>query len=135
MRQVEKWRWRITWAGRSTVTRAHFSEEEIRVQHPEAVRVEGSRLVELPETQDEITAGQRPADRSGTRDDRTRVAVVDAIRELAQQVLGSREIAERWMYDPALGLGGRPPIVMLAEPGGEGQVRALLGRMANGVYT
>jgi hypothetical protein len=60
MQQVEKWRWRIRWAGRITTTRAHFTEDEIRREHPDAVRVDGSRIVmELPETPAEFDAAQR----------------------------------------------------------------------------
>jgi hypothetical protein len=65
MRRVEKYLWRIRWAGRLTTTRVHFTEEEIRREHPEAVRVDESRVeVDLPETEAEISAGQRPALRS-----------------------------------------------------------------------
>lgn len=60
MKTVEKWLWRIRWAGRMTTTRAHFTEEEVRKEHPEAVRVEGSRIVvEMPETQAELDAAMR----------------------------------------------------------------------------
>jgi hypothetical protein len=65
MKTVEKYRWKIRWAGRSTTTRAHFTEAEIRDQHPDAVRVDESRIeVVLPETEAEILASQRPALRS-----------------------------------------------------------------------
>jgi hypothetical protein len=65
MRRVEKYLWRIRWAGRTTTTRVHFTEAEILREHPEAVRVDGSRLeVDVPETEAEILASQRPALRS-----------------------------------------------------------------------
>jgi hypothetical protein len=55
MRNVEKWRWRISWAGRWMTTRAHFTEAEVRKQHPEAVRIDASRIVvTLPETEAEL---------------------------------------------------------------------------------
>jgi hypothetical protein len=64
MKQVEKWKWRILWAGRWTSTRIHFTEEQIRRIHPEAEKIDGSRVVvSLPETQAEIDANQRPAHR------------------------------------------------------------------------
>jgi hypothetical protein len=51
MKRVEKWLWRIRWGGRMTTTRAHFTEEEIRREHPDAQRVTISRIVvELPDT-------------------------------------------------------------------------------------
>lgn len=60
MQRVEKWLWRIRWAGRTTTTRVHFTEAEIRAQHPDAVRVDGSRiLVDLPETEAERAAAMR----------------------------------------------------------------------------
>jgi hypothetical protein len=59
MKQVEKWKWRIRWAGRWTTTRIAQTEAEVRREHPEATPVESSRvLVELPETEAEIQAAQ-----------------------------------------------------------------------------
>lgn len=64
MRLVEKWLWRIRWAGRRTTTRAHFTEAEIRREHPDAVRVDGSRIVVgLPDTPDELDAAKQPRGR------------------------------------------------------------------------
>jgi hypothetical protein len=64
MKHVEKWKWRIQWAGRWTTTRIVMSEGEVRREHPDAKRVEGSRVVvQLPETEAEIQAFQRPANR------------------------------------------------------------------------
>lgn len=61
MKTVEKWLWRIRWAGRNTTTRTHFTEAEIRLQHPEAERVDASRiLVEMPDTDEERAAAQQP---------------------------------------------------------------------------
>jgi hypothetical protein len=61
MREVEKWLWRIRWAGRTMTTRAHFTEAEIRAEHPEAVRVEASRIVVgIPETTAERDAARQP---------------------------------------------------------------------------
>jgi hypothetical protein len=61
MKQIEKWKWRIRWAGRWTTTRVAQTEAEVRREHPEATPVEGSRiLVDLPETEAEIQALQRP---------------------------------------------------------------------------
>lgn len=68
MKQVEKWRWRIRWAGRWTTTRIPFTEEDVRREHPEAVRIEGTRVdVQMPETEAEIQAVQRPARRSSSQ--------------------------------------------------------------------
>jgi hypothetical protein len=60
MKTAEKWIWRIRWAGRWTTTLVPFTEDQVRAEHPEAVRVEGSRvMVKLPETEAEIQAAQR----------------------------------------------------------------------------
>ncbi len=65
MQTVEKWKWRIRWAGRWTTTRIAYTEAEIRLQHPEATKVPGSRIVvDLPETDAEIQAAQRNPNRS-----------------------------------------------------------------------
>jgi hypothetical protein len=60
MRKVEKWKWRIRWGGRMTTTRIHYTEAEIRREHPEAVRIDGSRIVVcLPQTEGEMAATRR----------------------------------------------------------------------------
>jgi hypothetical protein len=60
MKTVEKWKWRIRWAGRWTTTRIAMTEADIRREHPEAVRIDESRtLLELPTTEAEVQAGQR----------------------------------------------------------------------------
>lgn len=60
MKTVEKWLWRIRWAGRTTTTRVHFTEAEIRRQHPEAERIDASRIeVELPESESELQTALR----------------------------------------------------------------------------
>lgn len=64
MRRVEKWKWRIRWGGKTMTTRVAFTEEEIRRQHPDAVRVEGSCVVvEVPEQQHELDAALQPRGR------------------------------------------------------------------------
>lgn len=65
MKRVEKWKWRIKWGGRWTTTTIARTEEDIRVEHPEAEKVPGTMvLIELPETEDEVQAFQRPAKRT-----------------------------------------------------------------------
>lgn len=64
MHTVEKWLWRIRWAGRWTTTRIPYTQAEVRREHPEAVRIDGSRvLIELTDTEAEVEAAQRPARR------------------------------------------------------------------------
>jgi hypothetical protein len=48
--------WRIEWAGRWMITHNRVSEKTIRLEHPEAIRVEDSKqLVLTPETPQERT--------------------------------------------------------------------------------
>ena len=44
MKEEVQWQWRIKWCGRWT-TSHYCTEEAIRREHPEAVRLEGSRRV------------------------------------------------------------------------------------------
>lgn len=61
MQRIEKYRWKIRWAGRWTTTRVHFTEAEIRREHPEAERDDATRIVvELPDTDEERSAAQQP---------------------------------------------------------------------------
>jgi hypothetical protein len=63
MKTVEKWHWRIRWAGKQTTTRIHYTEDEIRREHPEAVRIDASRItMEVPETLAELDAAMRQRD-------------------------------------------------------------------------
>lgn len=45
MKTVETYRWRVIWIKRWITTSFHMSEADIRVEHPEAVRVEGTLVV------------------------------------------------------------------------------------------
>ncbi|MFO1264942.1 MAG: hypothetical protein U1E84_16700 [Rhodoferax sp.] len=54
--------WQIQWAGRWMLTRRRFSEVEIRKEHPEAIRVDDSRVtICTPETPQERTQASRSA--------------------------------------------------------------------------
>lgn len=53
----------------------------------------------------------------------------------ASAVFGSREAAERWMAQPAMGLDGARPIELLRTLQGSELVTEFLGRLAHGVYT
>jgi hypothetical protein len=63
MKQIERWLWRYKWAGRMVTGRVHMTEEEVRREHPAAVRVDGTmRVVEEPETDEEIRAARMRTD-------------------------------------------------------------------------
>lgn len=54
MHDEETWLWRIQWAGRWCNSRHQCTEEQIRKEHPEATRIEGSRRIQsLPDSQEE----------------------------------------------------------------------------------
>ena len=52
----------------------------------------------------------------------------------AESVLGSKAEAELWLASPALALGRRRPLDLLATPAGADLVKELLDRMEYGVY-
>ena len=61
--------WRIQWAGRWMLTTRRFSERDIRQEHPEAIRVDDSRLTILtPENQQERLQASAAAARSSSPD-------------------------------------------------------------------
>jgi putative toxin-antitoxin system antitoxin component (TIGR02293 family) len=53
----------------------------------------------------------------------------------AIEVLGSQELAEHWLEQPALALSGERPIDLLRTPAGIEMVETLLIRLEYGVYT
>ena len=53
----------------------------------------------------------------------------------ATEVLGSREAAERWLEQPAIGLGRKRPIDLLSTTAGAEMVEKFLGRLEYGVYS
>ncbi|MFM2059728.1 MAG: hypothetical protein RLY71_4113 [Pseudomonadota bacterium] len=57
-----------------------------------------------------------------------------AVTELAIDVLGTQDAAERWLSAPAMGLDQRKPIDLLQSSEGTELVRTLLTRMDYGVY-
>lgn len=61
------------------------------------------------------------------------VALADVICR-AEEVLGSRDIAEGWMMQPAISLNWARPIDLLSSGPGIEAVKELLGRIEYGVY-
>lgn len=56
------------------------------------------------------------------------------VLEKAQEVFGTRALAEEWMARPALGLDGEAPIDLLSNPVGYELVTDFLNRLDYGVY-
>ena len=52
----------------------------------------------------------------------------------ATEVFGTKEAAERWMEQPAMGLNQQRPIDLLTTPPGVELVETFLGRLEHGVY-
>lgn len=52
----------------------------------------------------------------------------------AQDLLGSKDEAERWLASPAIGLNSHKPIELMKSPQGAELVKTLLMRMAHGIY-
>lgn len=67
-------------------------------------------------------------------DQSSRVWNLAEVFSKAEEVLGSRDDAERWLDSPAIGLNSRRPIELMASPQGAELVRTLLDQMAYGVY-
>ena len=72
MKTEIQYRWRIRWSGRWVTTGHHCTEEQIRKEHPEAVRIDDSRReLQVADTFDERKNVMFPAYgfmRQATRD-------------------------------------------------------------------
>ena len=63
MKIEHTYRWMTKWNGKMSPTRYYCTEEQIRKRHPEAVRIEGSLIVqEIPETEAEWQERLRAVD-------------------------------------------------------------------------
>ncbi|WP_433885732.1 antitoxin Xre/MbcA/ParS toxin-binding domain-containing protein [Pseudomonas vranovensis] len=58
----------------------------------------------------------------------------EQILKCAEQALGNRDLAERWLIKPSAGLDHRSPCSLLADHLGYGHVRDDLVRLDYGVY-
>lgn len=61
METEELWRWRIKWCGKWTTTSHHATQAQIRIEHPEATSIVGTRI----ERQVTLSAAPQPAQFSG----------------------------------------------------------------------
>jgi putative toxin-antitoxin system antitoxin component (TIGR02293 family) len=57
------------------------------------------------------------------------------IIEIAENVLGDRDKAARWLHEPDRALGGRTPGRLLGSDAGAHEVERVLGRIQHGVYS
>lgn len=104
--------------------------------------VEGLQLLRTDEGLKALNVSARTwhrikAEQQGAALDANQSARVWSLAEVlakAEEVLGDREDAERWMATPAIGLNSRRPIDLMATPPGAELVKTLLDQMAHGVY-
>lgn len=73
-------------------------------------------------------------DKALTPEQSTRALYYAEIMERASDVLGTRQLAEEWMIQPARGLDGESPINLIANAVGYELVSDFLTRMDYGVY-
>jgi hypothetical protein len=61
MAEITLFRWRVQWLGKWVTTRYDATEDDIRKQHPEAVRIDSTRVVrQVPTNGPEWTSGFFP---------------------------------------------------------------------------
>ena len=81
------------------------------------------------------TTLQRRADTTLDANASDRMLRLLSVAEQATAVLGARDLAERWLAAPAIGLDRRRPIELLISSEGTTMVKTLLARMERGVYS
>lgn len=69
-----------------------------------------------------------------TSDQSGKVLRFAEVLKKAEEVLGGRQAAERWLVDPPWGFDGRTPLDLLSNSFGERMLDDLLGRIEFGVY-
>lgn len=79
------------------------------------------------------TLGRRQDENLGPRHSDAAMALIE-ITDMAQRVLGQRELAEAWLNHPAIALDGQKPLEMLSSAPGIEAVKELLTRLEYGVY-
>lgn len=79
------------------------------------------------------TRERRASSRLGLRHSDAIVALID-LTDLAQRALGTRNLAEQWLVQPAIALGGRSPLDLLGTTPGIESIKELLTRIEHGVY-
>lgn len=79
------------------------------------------------------TLGRKGGTFLGPRHSDAAMALIE-VTDTAHRVLGNRELAERWLAQPALALDGQSPLDLLTTTPGIEAVKDLLTRMEYGVY-
>jgi putative toxin-antitoxin system antitoxin component (TIGR02293 family) len=81
------------------------------------------------------TLARRKREKRLHADESDRLFRLGRIAALAQEVLGSREKATRWLHQPNAALGSAVPLRQLDTDPGARQVEDVLLRIAHGVYS
>jgi putative toxin-antitoxin system antitoxin component (TIGR02293 family) len=81
------------------------------------------------------TLARRKREKRLRADESDRLFRLGRIAALAEDVLGSREKATRWLHQPNRALGGATPLHQLDTDLGARQVEDILLRIAHGVYS
>jgi putative toxin-antitoxin system antitoxin component (TIGR02293 family) len=89
------------------------------------------RILELPLR----TLARRKKERRLHADESDRLLRLGRVAALAEEVLGSREKAARWLHEENPGLGGETPLARLDSDLGSRQVEDALVRIAHGVLS
>lgn len=79
------------------------------------------------------TLGRRLDEHLGPRHSDAAMALIE-ITDMAQRVLGTRELAENWLNHAAIALDGQKPLDLLSSAPGIEAVKDLLTRLEYGVY-
>jgi putative toxin-antitoxin system antitoxin component (TIGR02293 family) len=79
------------------------------------------------------TLDRRKESRLNERHSDAALALIE-ITEMAERVLGNRDLAEEWLAAPALALDGQRPLDLLTSAPGIAAVKVLLSRIEYGVY-
>lgn len=90
-----------------------------------------SRILAIPER----TLARRKRERRLKPDESDRVLRVARVAAMAEEALGGREQAVRWLHRPNRGLGNAVPLEQLDTEIGARQVEDLLGRIAHGIHS
>jgi putative toxin-antitoxin system antitoxin component (TIGR02293 family) len=89
------------------------------------------RVLHLPTR----TLARRKKEQRLRPDESDRLLRLGRVAAIAEQVLGSRANASRWLRAPNMALGGPSPLDQLDTDLGAHQVEEILGRIEHGVYS
>lgn len=81
------------------------------------------------------TLARRKKERRLRADESDRLLRLGRIAACAEEALGDRQKAARWLQKPNRALGGEVPLSLLDTDAGTQRVEEILGRIAHGIYS